>query len=219
MTLTLHAHPFSSYSWKAMIALYEAGTRFDLVVIDQTTYGAFKTMWPIAKFPVLVDAARGQTVPEASIIIEYLDLHHPGPARLLPENADARLDVRLLDRFFDNYVSTPQQKIVADRLRAERERDLKGVADAQAMLATAYRWLEDRMATRTWAAGEAFSMADCGAGPFLFYADWVRPIDADHPHLRSYLARLRERPSVMRAVDEARPFRHLFPGGVPDHAD
>jgi glutathione S-transferase len=219
MTLTLHAHPFSSYSWKAMIALYEAGTPFESVLLDQTTFGAFKAMWPIGKFPVLVDEARGATIPEASIIIEYLDLHYPGAVRLLPEDPDVRLDVRLLDRFFDNYVSTPQQKIVADRMRAPEAQDSQGVEQARAMLATSYRWLDDRMATRTWAAGDAFSLADCGAGPFLFYADWVQPIDANHPHLKAYLARLRERPSVKRAVDGARPYRHLFPGGVPSHAD
>lgn len=219
MTLTLHAHPFSSYSWKAMIAFYEAGTPFETVVLDQATYGPFKAMWPIGKFPVLVDDARGQTVPEASIIIEYLDLHYPGAVRLLPDDPDARLDVRLLDRFFDNYVSTPQQKIVADRMRGENTHDPEGVADAQAMLATSYRWLDDRMAARTWASGEAFSLADCGAGPFLFYADWVRPIDESHPHLKAYLARLRQWPSVKRAIDGARPYRHLFPGGVPDQAD
>ncbi|GEP10891.1 glutathione S-transferase family protein [Methylobacterium gnaphalii] len=219
MTLTLHAHPFSSYSWKAMIALYETGTPLESVLLDQTTFGAFKAMWPIGKFPLLVDDARGATIPEASIIIEYLDLYYPGVVRLLPEDPDVRLDVRLLDRFLDNYVSTRQQKIVADRMRGPDAHDPHGVADARAMLATAYRWLDDRMATRTWAVGDAFSLADCGAGPFLFYADWVQPIDASHPHLKAYLARLRERPSVKRAVDGARPYRHLFPGGVPSHAD
>ncbi|GEO97772.1 glutathione S-transferase family protein [Methylobacterium haplocladii] len=219
MTLTLHAHPFSSYCWKAMIALYEAGTPFETVLLDQSTFGALKAIWPLGKFPVLVDAARGATIPEASIIIEYLDRHYPGRARMLPDDPDARLDVRLLDRFFDNYVSTPQQKIVADRMRPEGERDPRGVADAHELLGTAYRWLDARMAQREWASGDAFSLADCGAGPFLFYADWVRPIDTDHPHLVAYLARLRARPSVKRTVDGARPYRHLFPGGVPDHAD
>lgn len=219
MTLTLHAHPFSSYCWKAQIALDEAGTPYETVLLDQTTFGDLKVLWPLGKFPVLVDAARGRTIPEASIIIEYLDLHYPGGVRMLPEDSAARLDVRLLDRFFDNYVSTPQQKIVADRMRAEGERDPKGVAEAHALLTTAYAWLDARMAHREWATGEASSLADCGAAPFLFYADWVKQIPAEHPHLKAYLARLRTRPSVERAVDGARPYRHLFPGGVPDHAD
>lgn len=219
MTLTLYAHPFSSYCQKVLIALYEAGTPFESVLLDQTSFGAFKALWPIRKFPVLVDDAREKTFPEASIIVEYLDRHHPGAAPMLPEDADTRLDVRLLDRFFDNYVSTPQQQIVADRIRPDGERDPKGVADAHAMIGTSYRWLDERMAHREWAVGEAFSLADCGAAPFLFYADWVQPIPAEHPHVRDYLARLRARPSVKQAVDGGRPYRHLFPGGVPDHAD
>ena len=135
----------------------------------------FAALWPIKRFPVLVDGAR--TVVEASIIIEYLGLYHPGPAPLLPADARAALEVRSMDRFFDNYISTPQQRIVYDSLRPEPERDPRGVADARALLDTAYRWLDKVMAEREWAAGDTFSLADCGAGPFLFYADWTHPID------------------------------------------
>ena len=219
MTLTLYAHPFSSYCQKVLIALYENATPFESVLLDGSTFAEFKALWPIGKFPVLVDAARGETIPEASLIVEYLGLHHPGPVRLIPEDPKVALEVRLMDRFFDNYIATPQQKLVADRLRAEDARDPKGVSDALASLDTAYAWLERRMVGRSWAAGDAFSLADCGAAPFLFYADWDHPLGADYPVLKAYLRRLRERPSVKRAIDEARPFRHLFPGGVPAHAD
>ena len=163
---------------------------------------------------MLVDGSR--TVTEASIIIEYLALHYPGPVSLLPANAAAALEVRSMDRFFDNYVSTPQQKVVADALRPEAERDARGVADARASLDTAYAWLDKTMAGRTWAAGDSFSLADCGAAPFLFYADWTHRIDPSFANVIAYRKRLLARPSFARAVDEARPYRPLFPLGAPD---
>jgi glutathione S-transferase len=122
----------------------------------------------------------------------------------------------MMDRFFDNYVSTPQQKIVFDAIRAPTDRDPFGVAEARTMLDTAYAWLDRRMAGRTWAAGEEFSLADCGAAPFLFYADWTHPIGTAHPNVAAYRRRLLERASFARAVDEARPYRAFFPPGAPD---
>jgi glutathione S-transferase len=172
-------------------------------------------LWPMKRFPILVDGER--TVLEATCIIEYLQLHHPGAVALIPADPDLALEVRMLDRFFDNYVSTPQQKFVADVLRPEgANRDPYGVEQARAMLETSYAWLEARMATREWAAGPAFTLADCGAAPFLFYADWTHPIDARFAHVRAYRERLLARPSVRRAVDEARPHRGYFPLGAPD---
>jgi glutathione S-transferase len=211
----LYAHPFSSYCQKVLVALYEHGTPFEYRMLEQP--GAMQeltALWPIKRFPVLVDA--GRTVFEASCIIEYLDAHHPGPTRLVPGDADAALEVRMLDRFFDNYVSTPQQKIVADRLRPEAVRDPHGVGEARAMLDTAYAWLDRRMAGRQWAAGDGFSLADCAAAPFLFYADWSHRIDPAFANVIGYRQRLLARPSFARAVDEARPFRHYFPLGAPD---
>jgi glutathione S-transferase len=169
------------------------------------------------RFPVLVDA--GRTVVEASIIIEHLGLYHPGPVRLLPEDPRSAMEVRSMDRFFDNYISTPQQKIVGDSLRPHTERDPRGVADARAMLETAYGWLDGVMAEREWAAGAHFSLADCGAAPFLFYADWTHRIDASFPHVIAYRQRLLARSSFARAVDEARPYRPLFPLGAPADRD
>ncbi|APA87000.1 glutathione S-transferase family protein [Paraburkholderia sprentiae WSM5005] len=217
MPLQLYAHPFSSYCQKALTALYENGTPFEMRVLahdDPRIMAEFAALWPIKRFPVLVDG--GRTVIEASIIIEYLGLHYPGPVALLPADPRAALDVRAMDRFFDNYMSTPQQKIVFDSLRAETERDARGVADARAMLDTAYAWLDRHMAEREWAAGDSFSLADCGAAPSLFYADWTHPIDPAFAHVRAYRQRLLARPSFARAVDEARPYRPLFPLGAPD---
>jgi len=211
----LYAHPFSSYCQKVLVALYENGTPFEYRMLEAP--GAMEeltALWPMKRFPVLVDGER--TVFEATCIIEYLGLHHPGPVRLLPEDADAALEVRMLDRFFDNYVSTPQQKFVFDRLRPEAVRDPHGVAEARAMLETSYAWLDRHMQGREWAAGERFTLADCGAAPFLFYADWTHAIDPAFANVVAYRQRLLARPSVARAVDEARPFRKYFPLGAPD---
>ncbi|WP_321916454.1 glutathione S-transferase family protein [Burkholderia cepacia] len=217
MIPTLYAHPFSSYCQKVLTALYENGTPFAYRVLahdDPKPMQELAALWPLKRFPVLVDA--GRTVIEASIIIEYLGLNHPGPVRLLPDDPHAALEVRTMDRFFDNYVSTPQQKVVFDALRPEAERDARGVADARAMLDTSYAWLDRKMADREWAAGDRFSLADCGAAPFLFYADWTHRIDPSFANVIEYRKRLLARPSFARAVDEARPYRSFFPLGAPD---
>jgi glutathione S-transferase len=217
MALQLFFHPFSSYSQKALIALYENATPFEPQVVggpDATAATRLARLWPMKKFPVLTDGER--TVLEATCIVEYLDLHFPGPLRLIPADPKAALEVRMLDRFFDNYVSTPQQKIVYDALCAEADRDPHGVTQARAMLDTAYAWLEQRMAGREWAVDDRFSLADCAAAPFLFYADWTHAIGERHPNVLAYRHRLLARPSFARAVDEARPFRPYFPLGAPD---
>ena len=211
----LYAHPFSSYCQKVLVALYENGTRFEYRMLDSAdSMRELAALWPLRRFPVLVDD--GRAIVEASTIVEHLGLYHGGPVKLLPDDPRSALEVRMLDRFFDNYVSTPQQKIVFDRMRAEGERDAYGVGEARAMLDTAYAWLESRMEARTWAAGDAFSLADCGAAPFLFYADWTHPLGDRFPNVAAYRRRLLARPSFARAVDEARPYRPLFPLGAPE---
>jgi glutathione S-transferase len=217
VSLTLFAHPFSSYCQKALIALYENGTAFDYRLLSADDPGAFAeltALWPLRKFPVLVDD--GRAIVEATIIIEHLALHHPGRFRPVPEDARAALPVRMLDRFFDNYVMTPMQKIVGDFIRRPEARDAQGVAEAHATLDAAYRWIEGVLAGRRWAAGEVFGLADCAAAPALFYADWVHEIGAEFPNLRAYRSRLLARPSFARCVEEARPYRPLFPPGAPD---
>jgi glutathione S-transferase len=216
MSLTLYAHPFSSYSQKVLIALYENATPFEWRVLDGSAgvEQAFASLWPMRRMPLLRDGAH--TVVEATVIVEYLGLHHPGPVRLVPEDAGAALEVRFMDRFFDNYVMTPMQAIVFDARRAPEQRHAPTVAEARAMLDTAYRWLDERLAGREWAAGDAFSLADCAAAPSLFYADWAHPIAPGFASTIAYRQRLLARPSVARAVDEARPFRPFFPLGAPD---
>lgn len=172
------------------------------------------SLWPIGKFPILRDDVR--VILEASIIIEHLHVRHPGPVRLIPDHPDEAVEVRMLDRFFDNYVMTPQGKFVFDALRSPEARDPYGVEEARKMLDTSYAWLDQRMNGRTWAVGETFTLADCAAAPSLFYADWTHRIPERYEHLNAYRARLLKRPSFARAVDEARRFRHYFPLGTPD---
>ena len=217
MSLKIYGHPFSSYTQKALMALYENDTPFEFLELSPEhpdVYADFAQRWPIRRFPLLVDG--GRQVMEATSIIEYVDLHHPGRTRFIPPDPDAAIEVRMLDRFFDNYISTPQQKVVFDHLCAEADRDPHGVTKARAMLETSYAWLDARMAGREWATGDTFSLADCGAAPFLFYADWTHAIDPRFRHVHAYRQRLLARASFKRAVDEARPFRAYFPLGAPD---
>jgi glutathione S-transferase len=217
MPPALFAHPFSSYCQKVLVALYENGTPFTFRLLDRddpATLAEFEALWPLRRFPLLVEA--GRPIAEATIIIEHLALHHPGPVRLIPDEPAAALEARFVDRFFDNYVQTPQQKVVFDAMREAGQRDAEGVADARATLDAAYAWLERRMAGREWAAGDRFGLADCAAAPALFYADWTHPIGAAFPNVRAYRGRLNARPSFARAIDEARPYRPLFPLGAPD---
>lgn len=216
--LALYGHPFSSYTQKVLTALYENGTPFELLNLDPAepvSHSAdWLRHWPLAKFPVLVDGDR--TVVESSIVIEHLQLAHPGPVLLIPTDPRAALDVRFMDRFFDLHVMAPVQHAVNAALTGNAERKAEGVAWATEKLEKAYAWLEGMWAGRTWAAGESFSLADCAAAPSLFYADWTHPIAATYPQLRAYRARLLARPPFARAVEGGRPYRHYFPLGAPD---
>ena len=217
MKLALYAHPFSSYCQKVLIALYEHGLPFEFKLLGPDTPANFAELgriWPLQRFPVLVDD--GRSLMEASVIVEHITLHYAGSLRLLPEDAKLALDVRFMDRFFDNYIMTPMQRIVGDALRASDKRDTQTVADARQLLETAYSWLDARMLGHEWASGDAFSLADCAAAPSLFYADWAHPIDGRFTHVRAYRDRLLSRPTFARVVDEARPYRNLFPLGAPD---
>lgn len=217
MALALYGHPFSSYTQKVLIALYENGTPFEFRCISPDTpqhTNDWLQRWPLRKFPVLMD--NGRNVVETSIIIEYLQLAHPGPVRLLPDDPMAALDVRFLDRFFDLHVMSPIQHAVASAMTGDPAKRADGLAFGKEKLDLAYAWLEGQLAGRTWAAGEDFTLADCAAAPALFYADWTHPIPAAFPVLRAYRARLLARPAFARAVEEARPYRALFPLGAPD---
>ncbi|TFZ04387.1 glutathione S-transferase family protein [Ramlibacter rhizophilus] len=217
MTLALYGHPFSSYTQKVLIALDEnrIACEFRCLGPDQPQHTAeWLARWPLRKFPLLVDGDR--EVVETSIIIEYLQLAHPGPVRLIPADPRAALEVRFLDRFFDLHVMNAAQHAVDGALTGDARKREEGMALSKEKLERAYAWLEASLAGRAWAAGEDFSMADCAAAPSLFYADWTHRIADTYPTLRAYRARLLARPSFARAVEAARPFRPLFPLGAPD---
>jgi glutathione S-transferase len=214
MSLKLYFHPLSSFCQKALIALYENGTPFEPRLIDlgkEAEAAELKKIWPIRKFPVLRDEAKDRTVPEASIIIEYLDRHYPGGSRLLPADPDLARQTRMRDRFFDLYMNMPVGKVVTDRLRPAGQNDAYGVAEAKTLLQTALAMVDGDMATKTWATGDAFGMADCAAAPALYYANLVTPFASTHRNAAAYLDRLMRRPSFARAVKEAEPYRKLFP--------
>ncbi|WP_148715261.1 glutathione S-transferase family protein [Chitinolyticbacter meiyuanensis] len=217
MPLVLYGHPFSSYTQKALIALYENATPFEFRCLgpDTPQHAAdWLQHWPLRKFPLLVDGER--SIVETSIIIEYLQLAHSGPVRLLPADPMAALDVRFLDRFFDLHVMSPVQHAVSGALTGDATKRSDAFATTVEQLERAYAWLEGHLAGRPWAAGTEFTLADCAAAPSLFYADWTHRIADHYPTLHAYRARLLARPSFARAVEEARPYRPLFPLGAPD---
>ena len=214
MSLKLYFHPLSSFCQKVLVALYENDTPFEPRIIDlskPSEAAELEALWTMRKFPVLRDEAMDRTVPELSIIIEYLDRHYPGGTRFLPADPDLEGQTRLLDRFFDLYLELPMQKIVGDRLRPADKRDPLGVEQARAQLQTALGMVDRDMATRTWATGDTFGMADCAAAPALYYANLVAPFGSTHRHASAYLDRLMHRPSFARAVNEAEPYRKFFP--------
>lgn len=212
MALTLYFHPLSSYCHKALIALYENGTPFTPHLVDlgnAEANAAFKAIWPVGKFPVLADGDR--IVPESTTIIEYLALHHPGPWTPIPADAEQASEVRALDRFWDLHVHNNMQKIIGDRIRSADKKDPFGVEQALAAVHTALAITEKQMTSRTWAAGDAFTLADCAAAPPLFYCDLVVTPLARYPNLAAYLERLKLRPSYARALKEAEPYLSWVP--------
>ena len=215
MSLTLYFHPLSSFCHKSLIALYENGTPFKPNIVnlmDPDESAAFKAMWPIRKFPVLRDDANGQTIPESTIVIEYLDQHYPERQRSFRKMPTRAQEVRLYDRLCDLYLHLPMQRIVGDKLRPDGKKDPYGVDEAKTQIETSLRMLEELLAKRTWIAGDAFTMADCAAAPPLFYIDMVvAPLADAHKNVAAYLRRLKERPSYARVLEEAKPYLHMVP--------
>lgn len=214
MSLKLYMHPLASFCQKALIAFYENDTPFEPHIVDlgdAASSAAFKEIWPIGKFPVLRDEAKNRTVPESSIIIEYLAQHYPGKTQLVPADADLARQTRFRDRFFDLYVHEPMQKIVTDKLRPAGISDPYGVEQAKTLMQTAYGMIDQEMATKTWAMGDAFTLADCAAAPSMFYANLVMPLGDTYKNAAAYLDRLMQRPSYVRVLREAQPYFALFP--------
>ncbi len=210
--LKIYGHPFASFYWKAAIALYERGVPFEFLMVDPghpENVEAIASLAPTGQFPVLVDGDR--IVIESAAIVEYLDLHHGDAPPMVPSDRKAAIEARQMDGIFDDYVQAPLTRMVLNAIRAPDSRDALAVAEARATLDKSYAWLERWMAGRTWAANDTFGLADISAGPALFYAHWGHPIPRGHEALHAYRARLLERPSIRRVVDEARPWRGIFP--------
>jgi len=215
MPLTLYMHPLSSFCHKVLIALYENAIAFSPHVVnlgDRQARDEFEKVWPLAKFPVLRDAARGRTVPESTTIIEYLAQHYPGPVKLIPDDPEVAAQARAADRFYDLHLHEPMQKVVGDKLRPADRHDPFGVDRAREEMRTALALADGEMATKRWAVGDHFSMADCAAGPPLFFTNRMMPLADEFPHVSAYLDRLTKRPSYARALAEAQPYMAMFPG-------
>ena len=213
MKLKLYYHPLASFCHKVLIALYENATPFEPVIVDlgdEKSVADFKVVWPPAKFPVIRDEERGQTVAESSVVVEYLDAFYPGATRFVPADPDGAWRARMWDRFFDDDLQKPMQQIVFDRLRPEDKRDPFGVEQARAQLREAYAFLDREIVSKPWAAGGEFTIADCSAAPALFYADIVEPFGAAR-NITSYFERLAGRPSFARVLREAEPYFSMFP--------
>jgi glutathione S-transferase len=209
--LTLYGHPISSFTWKVLTALYENGTPFDAVTVDQATYADFIAKWPMGKFPILLDSDRKKMITETSVIIEYLDRYYPGPTRFLPEDFDAALEVRRWDRVFD-HLNTTMSKIVLDNIRAEGQHDPVGVEEARRIIHGVYGVVETQLGEREFIVGDSFTMADCSAAPALWYGVRNVPLDGKYPRIAAYRERLIARPSFARALKESEPLFHLYPG-------
>jgi glutathione S-transferase len=222
VTLVLHQHPFASYCQKALIALYELELPFGTQLVDDADARArlAATLWPLATIPVLRDESADLTLPESTTIIEHLDDIAVNGPKLIPADRAEALQARLWDRFYDQHVANPMQKIVTDRLRPAGRNDPVGVVEARNTLDTAYTVLDAQLAERTWAAGAAFTLADCAAAPALFYARAVHRWDQHgQVNVTRYYRDLMTRPSIARVVDEARPWRDIFPLPWPADMD
>lgn len=214
MSLVLHYHPLSSFCWKVLIPLYENGTVFEprmLQLQDPAETAAFRTLWPVGKMPIIVDGAHDRVIPETSIIIEWLDHHHRGATRFIPEDPDLAREVRLWDRIYDLYVQQPMQRIVFDRIRPSEQKNPAMVAEERELLKRTMAMVDAHVADKHWATGEHFTLADCAAVPALFYADKVEPFEGRWPHALALFERLKARPSVARVLREAEPYLQYFP--------
>jgi glutathione S-transferase len=209
--LTIYGHPISSYTWKVLTALYENGTPFESVTVDQNTYGDFIAKWPMGKFPILLDSDRNQMVTETAVIIEYLDAYYPGRTRFIPTDIGAALEVRRWDRVFDHLNNT-MSKVATDSIRPEGQRDSYGVEEAKRVMRGIYTVIEAQLGDRAFIVGDSFTLADCAAAPALWYGVRNAPLDGEFPRIAAYLERLKERPSFARAVKESEPLFHMYPG-------
>ena len=209
--LTLYGHPISSFTWKVLTALYENGTPFEFVTVDQNTYADFIAKWPMGKFPILLDSDRKTMITETAVIIEYLDAYYPGRSRLVPKEFDTALEVRRWDRIFD-HLNVTMSKTVVDNIRPDGQRDPYGVDEAKRIMRGIYGVVETQIANREFIVGDSFTLADCAAAPALWYSVRNAPLDGAYPRIAAYLERLKARPSFAQALKQSEPLFHMYPG-------
>lgn len=209
--LTLYGHPISSYTWKALTALYENGTPFEGVTVDENTYADFIAKWPMGKFPILLDSDRETMTTETSVIIEYLDTYYPGRTRFVPKDIDTALEVRRWDRVFD-HLNTTMSKVVLDNIRPDGQHDPIGVEEARRIIRGIYGVVEVQLGEREFVVGDTFTLADCSAAPALWYGVRNVPLDGAFPRIAAYRERLTARSSFARALKDSQPLFHMYPG-------
>jgi glutathione S-transferase len=203
--MKLYYAPASSYSQRVLIALYEKQAEFipiEVNLFDVAARDRYTQINPFAKVPTL-ETNRGNRIFEACYIIEYLDRHLQSQSKLIPNNPELALEIRIIERTIDVYINNGREALFADTQRPEQERGGKDVIKAQRLLETACRLLDDRLQNRSWLGGETFSLADCAAAPTLAYLRMV--YSYQHlPHLTHYVRRLEARPSVARTLSQGR---------------
>ena len=214
-TLVLYGHPFSSYTWKALIALYAEDLEFEFRIVDadHPEHVEFvKGAGPLGKFPVLLHEEN--VIFEATSIIEYVARHFGGLEMLVPKEQDPAIGMRMLDRVFDNYVMGPTEEIIHEHIRDRDNPDTARIEEAQEKLERSYAWIDGWL--QFYPPMDHVSLIECAAAPALFYADWVHPIGDHFERLQIWRAHLMNRPAVARCIEEARPYRGMFPPGAPD---
>lgn len=203
--MELYYHPLSTYSQKAMIAFHEKGIAFEPKLVNLTEpegRAAYESVYPIGKLPLLKPTAE-HSVPESTIIIEYLDDHFPDTTRLIPAGGDAARQVRFMDRMSDLYLNDPVVTLLFMQY-GFRPRDDAAADKARKHVGLTYQHLDARLAAQPWICGDDFSMADCAAIPPLYYAREVLPFDA-YPNLTRYWERARQRESYRKVMAEFVP--------------
>ncbi len=209
LAMKLYYNPISSYSQKALIAFYEKGIDFEPNIVnlmDPDDLAKYRDVYPMGKIPCLV-LDDGHLIPESSIIIEYID--DMGEPRLIDGDSEQTRKIRFKDRMIDLYLDDSIVTLLFQGMKPEDQRDPERMATAQFRIDTMYSFMEAEFEKHPFASGNKFSMADCAAAPALFYAEQAAPFAA-YKNISAYWERLRQRPSVQRTHEEARPVLEAF---------
>jgi glutathione S-transferase len=204
--MKLYYNPLSTYSQKALIALYEKGIDFTPEFVDlasQEARAAFQKVNALGKVPFLL-ADDGWQVPESTSIIEYLDEEFPDSPPLIPRSGrGAARQVRFMDRLTDLYFNDPVVDLLFQQIGFRPRDDEKAERSRRYVQLTYSHW-DKRLASQPWLCGAAFTMADCAAIPCLYYAQTVAPFGS-YANISAYWQRALSRPSYKRVLAEFEP--------------